>query len=96
MKFFPTNLRTILSNYVAADVYALFNSLSEKSKTWPCKTEGGGSRAVYTMCKKNIRFGSRWLPLLQTTGFSFSVYLELNLLDASTVEHHYSEPTLDP
>ena len=34
-------------------VYALFNSHVEKSTTRLCKTEGGGgSRTVFTMCKK--------------------------------------------
>ena len=34
--------------------------------------------------------------LLETTSFSISLYLELNLLHASTVEHHYSELNFDP
>ena len=40
-------------NFVATDVYALFNRHVEKFATWLCKTEGGGggSGAVYTMFK---------------------------------------------
>ena len=40
-------------NFVATGVYALFNSHVEISTTRVCKTEGGGgSRAVFTVCKK--------------------------------------------
>ena len=44
---FSTDLRTILSNFVATDVYALFNSPLEKSATRLYKFEGG-SRAFLT------------------------------------------------
>ena len=37
-----TDLRTILSNFVATDIYILFNSPLEKSATWLYKTEGWG------------------------------------------------------
>ena len=43
---FPTDLCTILSNYVATDVYALFNSLSENPQH-----EGGG-QGPFTQCVK--------------------------------------------
>ena len=35
-----TDFCTIMSNFVATDVYALFNIYVEKSTTWSCKTEG--------------------------------------------------------
>ena len=50
-------------NFVATDVYALFNSHVEKSTTGSCKTEGGGGQGPFTQCVKNIWFGRGWLPL---------------------------------
>ena len=41
LEIFLTDLQTILSNFVAPDVYALFNSTLEKYATW--------SRAVYKL-----------------------------------------------
>ena len=55
---FSTDLLTILTSFVATDVYVLFNSPQN------CiKPRGGGSRAIYTMYRKNICFGRGWLPL---------------------------------
>ena len=65
-------------NFVATGVYALFNSHVEISTTRVCKTEGGGgSRAVFTMCKKTsvlVDDGFPY-PAIAST-LAFGVYLD--------------------
>ena len=42
-----------MSNFVATDVYALFNIYVEKFATWVCKSEGGGGgQGPFTQCVK--------------------------------------------
>ena len=47
LEIFLTDLRTILLNYVATYVFALFNSPLEKSVKSFLKQRGGGSKFVY-------------------------------------------------
>ena len=53
-----TELRFILSNFVATDVYALFNMSDKKIATYMFKTRGGGGQRFFEQCsKKRLWFG---------------------------------------
>ena len=56
-----------MSNFVATDVYALFNIYVEIFATRLCKNEGGESRAVYTMCKKTSDLAEDGFPNVTTS-----------------------------
>ena len=61
---FTIDLRVILSIIVATGVYALLLKFLQKNSPHRCSNErGGGSKAFWTMLKKNGTFLSGWLPL---------------------------------
>ena len=73
-----TDFCTIMSNFVATDVYALFNIYVKKFATWSCKNKGGGSRAVYTMCKKTSDLAEDGIPKLHNAHPLNKVHLSSN------------------
>ena len=60
-----TDLRIILSNFVATDVYALFRKSIKKNCNIMFKTKGGGGvKGFLNNVQKNCRFGEGGHPLL--------------------------------
>ena len=70
-----TDFRAIMSNFVATDVYALFNIHVEKSTTWLCKNEGGrGGQGPFTQCVKKHPIWYRTSSLsLRVTPFTIQI-----------------------
>ena len=64
---------TIMSNFVATDVCALFNIYVEKSATWLCKNEGGGGQGPFTQCVKKHPIWQRMASLMHRV--AWNVYL---------------------
>ena len=52
-----TDLRIILSNFVATDVYALFEKSIKKNLLRNVQNEGGGVKGFLNNVQKNYRFG---------------------------------------
>ena len=59
-----TDLRIILSNFVATDVYALFKKSIKKNLQHNVQNEGGGGQRLFEQCSKKLRIWWRWPPLI--------------------------------
>ena len=62
MFVFSTDLLIILSNFVAADVYALFKKSIKKNLQHDVQNEGGGVKGFLNNVQKNCGSGVGWLP----------------------------------
>ena len=69
-----TDLRIILSNFVAKDVYALFDSLLDININVQNESGGRAGQRQFEQCKKNRRFG-----LSQTCMFLLSLSICLGV-----------------
>ena len=57
-----TDLRIILWNFVATDVFALFKKSIKENLLHNVQNEGGGGNDFLNNVKKNCGFGLRWHP----------------------------------
>merc|ERR1712001_426016 len=75
-----TDLRIILSNFVATDVYALFRKSIKKNCNIMFTTKGGaGGQRLFEQCSKKLRIWCRLAPLNSSLLFSSSLLQRRNL-----------------